>query len=231
VDVPVTLLAHWHHPPIGADLSNAAVCTAIDALIALGETEAAPAENRSACSKGCNYCCHMRVVVTAPEAMRIVAYVEETFLVEERAAFARRVVATDDRARRMSDEAWGEARLPCPLLVGSECVRSIAAPTIPARLLPAKRTGMSRSMPVLQERSGRAATGSSRKRTAVFASRAHCRHCAFCSRIPSPLPAGAPARTSLPQPSSTPTIRKGILSGCEPAGTRPPAIGPGHRRK
>ena len=124
-------LAHWHqlaeaarahaHSLVGEGLSNAAVCTAIDALIALGETEATPDENLTACSKGCNYCCHMRVVVTPPEAMRIVAYVEETFLAEERAALARKVVATDERACGMSDEAWGKARLPCPLLVGSEC--------------------------------------------------------------------------------------------------------------
>jgi Fe-S-cluster containining protein len=125
------LSAHWHqlaeaararaHSLMGADPSSTAACAAIDAVVALDKAEAPTAENRTACSKGCNYCCHMRVVVTAPEAMRIFAYVAETFLAEERAALARRVVATDERARGMSDEAWGEARLPCPLLVGSEC--------------------------------------------------------------------------------------------------------------
>ena len=63
----------------------------------------------------------MRVVVTAPEVLRIAAFVEETFSVEERVALARRVAATDEQTRGMSDEAWGEARLPCPLLVANEC--------------------------------------------------------------------------------------------------------------
>ena len=63
---------------------------------------------------------HARVV-TAPEVLRIAAFVEETFSVEEQAALARRVAATDEQTRGMSDEAWGHARLPCPLLVGNEC--------------------------------------------------------------------------------------------------------------
>jgi len=63
----------------------------------------------------------MRAVVTAPEVLRITAFIEETFSVEERAALARRVAATDEQAHGMSDEAWGGARVPCPLLVANEC--------------------------------------------------------------------------------------------------------------
>ena len=63
----------------------------------------------------------MRAVVTAPEVLRIAAFIEETFSVEEREALARRVAATDEQARGMSDEAWGAARVPCPLLVANEC--------------------------------------------------------------------------------------------------------------
>ena len=105
----------------GAGITHAMVCAAIDALIDLGEADAAAGDSRTACSKGCSYCCHMRVVVTAPEVLRIAAFVEETFSVEERAALARRVAATDDQTHGMSDEAWGRARLPCPLLVANEC--------------------------------------------------------------------------------------------------------------
>ena len=106
---------------LGAGVATAVVCAAIDALIALGEADAAAGDSRTACSKGCSYCCHMRVVVTAPEVLRIAAFIEETFSVEEREALARRVAATDEQARGMSDEAWGAARLPCPLLVADEC--------------------------------------------------------------------------------------------------------------
>ena len=106
---------------LGAGVATTVVCAAIDALVALGEADAAAGDRRTACSKGCSYCCHMRVVVTAPEVLRIVAFVEDTFSVEEQAALARRVAATDELTRGMTDEAWGEARLPCPLLVAGEC--------------------------------------------------------------------------------------------------------------
>jgi Fe-S-cluster containining protein len=104
-----------------AGVDPAEVCTTIDALTALGDADTDTGSARTACSKGCNYCCHMRIVATAPEALRIAVFVEETFSVEERAALARRVAATDEQARGMSDEAWGEARLACPLLVAGEC--------------------------------------------------------------------------------------------------------------
>jgi Fe-S-cluster containining protein len=105
----------------GAEVDTAEVCTTIDALTALGDAGLDRSNARTACSKGCSYCCHMRVVATAPEVLRIAVFVEQTFSVEERAALTRRVAATDEQARGMSDEAWGKARLPCPLLVAGEC--------------------------------------------------------------------------------------------------------------
>jgi Fe-S-cluster containining protein len=105
---------------LGIGGASTVVCGAIDTLIALGETNPAGG-TRTACSKGCSYCCHMRVVVTAPEVLRIAAFIDETFSIEERTALARRVAATDRQAHGMSDEAWGEARLPCPLLIANEC--------------------------------------------------------------------------------------------------------------
>jgi Fe-S-cluster containining protein len=118
-------LAEAARTRVGAKLGlgddSARVCAAIDALTAFGDADAASGNSRTACSKGCSYCCHMRAVVTAPEVVRIAAFIEETFSVEEREALARRVAATDEQARGMSDEAWGAARVPCPLLVASEC--------------------------------------------------------------------------------------------------------------
>jgi Fe-S-cluster containining protein len=105
---------------LGPGVSGAEVCAAVDALIALGD-DVASGHCRTACSKGCSYCCHMRAVVTAPEVLRIAAFIETTFTFEDREALARRVAATDERARGMSDETWGSARVPCPLLVANEC--------------------------------------------------------------------------------------------------------------
>ena len=103
----------------GVDLGQ--VSATIDALIAAAEADVTPSHGDIACSRGCCFCCHMRVVATPPEILRVAAFVEEAFSVEERAALARRVAATDDMARGMSDEAWGEARVACPLLVDGEC--------------------------------------------------------------------------------------------------------------
>jgi Fe-S-cluster containining protein len=108
-------------PKLDVGIDSAKIRAAIDALIALGDADAASGNRCTACRKGCSYCCHMRAVVTAPEVLRIAAFIEETFSVEEREALARRVEATDDQARGMSDEAWGAARVPCPLLVSNEC--------------------------------------------------------------------------------------------------------------
>jgi Fe-S-cluster containining protein len=105
----------------GFGVDSGKVCAAIDALIKLGDAGAATGNCRTACSKGCSYCCHMRVVVTAPEVLSIAAFIGETFSVEERAALTRQVAATDEQVRGMSDEAWGAARVPCPLLVANEC--------------------------------------------------------------------------------------------------------------
>lgn len=106
---------------LGAGVDSANVCAAIDALTALGDANAVSGNCRTACSRGCSYCCHMRAVVTAPEIVRIAAFIKEAFSVEEREVLARRVATTDEQARGMSDEAWGKARLPCPLLVAGEC--------------------------------------------------------------------------------------------------------------
>ena len=103
----------------GVDLGE--VCATIDGLIAASEADAAPSNDGIACSRGCCFCCHMRVVVTAPEILRIAAFFEYTYSVEEREALARRVATTGEQTRGMSDEARGEARLPCPLLVANEC--------------------------------------------------------------------------------------------------------------
>ena len=103
----------------GVDLGE--VCATIDGLIAASEADAAPSDDGIACSRGCCFCCHMRVVVTAPEILRIAAFFEHTYSVEEREALARRVATTGEQTRGMSDEARGDARLPCPLLVPNEC--------------------------------------------------------------------------------------------------------------
>jgi Fe-S-cluster containining protein len=163
------------------------VWAAIDGLIAASEADAAPSNDGIARSRGCCFCCQMRVVVTASEILRIAAFLEHTYSVEEREALARRVATTDEQTRGMSDEARGEARLPCPLLVANECsvypVRPLDCRAYNSRSVAAcrdafesycglGRPGRRRTSVVLQGRSGGVTAGAGPKRKAGIASRA-----------------------------------------------------------
>jgi Putative zinc- or iron-chelating domain len=69
-----------------------------------------------ACKKGCSACCVSKVLVTAPEAIRLAAHLRRTL---DEAALARvvdRVRAADAKTRGLSREKRLTARVPCPLL-------------------------------------------------------------------------------------------------------------------
>ena len=83
--------------------------------------EDVPPELPIACRAGCAYCCSLKVVVTAPEAIQIADWLranrDERALSELRA----RVAATDDRTHGMTVQQRLEARIPCPLLESNLC--------------------------------------------------------------------------------------------------------------
>jgi hypothetical protein len=83
--------------------------------------EDVPPELPIACRAGCAYCCNLKVVVTAPEAIQIADWLrgnrDERALSEVRA----RVAATDDRTHGMTVEQRLKARIPCPLLENNLC--------------------------------------------------------------------------------------------------------------
>lgn len=69
-----------------------------------------------ACKKGCDFCCHSRVLVSAPEAFRLDRAVRAkgpTYLLE----FRQRAAKVSGRT---TDERFGK-KLPCPALVGGAC--------------------------------------------------------------------------------------------------------------
>lgn len=77
-----------------------------------------PARVQIACRRGCNYCCHSYVAVTAPEVFRLARAVEASRL--EALAPAR----IRERAQPLIGVGVAErigAKLACPLLVGGEC--------------------------------------------------------------------------------------------------------------
>jgi len=81
-----------------------------------------------ACREGCDYCCHMRVVVTEVEAVALASYILGSLTKSELRTLSERITATAARTRGMTDEEWGAARVPCPLLVDGRCSAYAARP-------------------------------------------------------------------------------------------------------
>lgn len=101
-----------------ADPARLAESIGGDAFTLIGAlVEASPARPSYACGKGCSWCCHQQVRVSAPEAIGIAEALTEAYppewLATLRAIIAQRVerIATLDTTR-----AYLEARLPCAFL-------------------------------------------------------------------------------------------------------------------
>ncbi|MDI1449978.1 YkgJ family cysteine cluster protein [Polyangium sp. 6x1] len=75
-----------------------------------------PPDAPIACRRGCSTCCHAKVLVVAPEVLRIAAHLRATRSPEDLADLLARVQAADVRVRGLSRAARAEARVPCPLL-------------------------------------------------------------------------------------------------------------------
>lgn len=98
----------------GADRATAAAGLAEAMLDRTIQTM--PQAKSYACAKGCNYCCHSTVAVSAPEAFRIVRAVEGRTAEERRAVVAR---ATARAA--ITFETLITLRSPCALLEQGDC--------------------------------------------------------------------------------------------------------------
>lgn len=75
-----------------------------------------------ACKKGCAYCCHYRVTVTAPEIVMVTRAIHS--LPENiQGEIIEKIIEADKSTRGMDDDERGVLSLPCPLLSGQmECV-------------------------------------------------------------------------------------------------------------
>ncbi|MEP7126303.1 MAG: YkgJ family cysteine cluster protein [Byssovorax sp.] len=93
---------------------------ALERTLSLGRAAVArePPSRPIECARGCSYCCSSKVVITAPEALRIAAHLRRTLDPEAFAAVLARVVAVDERTRGLSRARRFEARIACPLLEG-----------------------------------------------------------------------------------------------------------------
>lgn len=101
--------------PDGAiEAAAAAADRAAELLAAAMASE--PPDRPIACQRGCSACCQAKVLVVAPEVLRIAAHLRETLGEEALGALLERVREADGKTRGLSRAARAEARVPCPLL-------------------------------------------------------------------------------------------------------------------
>lgn len=105
-----------------AKRTEAGVIEAASAALARAEALAAasaavePPERPIACKAGCSTCCVSKVLVLAPEVVRIAAHLRATWSKADLAALIERVRAADATTRGLSRLERAQARVPCPLL-------------------------------------------------------------------------------------------------------------------
>lgn len=108
-------------------VTEKSVPEAIYGLIHLAEEltaeykEAEPPSSAIHCRAGCSHCCHMRIHVTAPEALVIALFIRERFSQIEIDDLRLRLVEADDITRGMTDEEHGRVGISCPLLLDDLC--------------------------------------------------------------------------------------------------------------
>ncbi|HLT38984.1 MAG TPA: YkgJ family cysteine cluster protein [Enhygromyxa sp.] len=73
----------------------------------------APGSSRWACAAGCNFCCHIPVVATPPELVRLARAVDAH---PDAARLRARILANAERVDELEEEQLFASRLPCALL-------------------------------------------------------------------------------------------------------------------
>jgi Fe-S-cluster containining protein len=74
-----------------------------------------------ACRAGCDFCCHLRVMATAPEVFALLDYLAANLDEAAFEAFSERVAAADRALRALPSEAVVTTNLACPVLVDGRC--------------------------------------------------------------------------------------------------------------
>lgn len=87
-----------------------------------------------ACGKGCSWCCHQMVGVTAAE-IALLAEAVAALAPARRKVVRARIVEQAARSAGMDPKAWWEARLACPLLDGDGACAVHAARPLPCRAM------------------------------------------------------------------------------------------------
>jgi hypothetical protein len=81
-----------------------------------------------ACREGCAFCCHLKVLVTAPEVLRLAEHIRSTRTPEELRTVRARVARADEVTRDMTTDERAGIKVSCPLLVDGICEAYEARP-------------------------------------------------------------------------------------------------------
>lgn len=81
-----------------------------------------------ACRAGCDFCCHLRVMATPVEVFALLDYLEQTLDALALDSFKKRLVATEQRLRKLPAGKMLATNLPCPALVDGVCSGYAARP-------------------------------------------------------------------------------------------------------
>jgi hypothetical protein len=81
-----------------------------------------------ACREGCSFCCHLRVITTIPEVLRIAARVRSDHGHEGIEALQQRIAQYRTATAGLDAEARRHRRAACPLLVDGRCSVYAARP-------------------------------------------------------------------------------------------------------
>jgi Fe-S-cluster containining protein len=81
-----------------------------------------------ACKAGCSFCCHLRVTVTAPEAIALFRHLQSRIPTAPREAIEERVLANADQIARMTEEQHWSTNVKCAFLIDGACSAYRARP-------------------------------------------------------------------------------------------------------
>ncbi|TVS11624.1 MAG: YkgJ family cysteine cluster protein [Wenzhouxiangella sp.] len=94
------------------------------------QTRILPRDDRGplACRAGCNFCCHLRVLCTAPEVFAVIDWMRAQASAEDFKQFRQRVAATAETLHGLDPDKVLRTNLACPNLVDGHCSVYAARP-------------------------------------------------------------------------------------------------------
>ena len=93
----------------------------IDERIEATLSQANSLDTPIACKAGCNFCCHLRVMIRPHEAIALFRYLRSQVPDEKARAIVAKLLANADRIGSMTETEHMSARIPCAFLVDGCC--------------------------------------------------------------------------------------------------------------